>query len=158
MKRMKKFIYCALIALVAVSCNNTGDNSWADMPIIIPQTFYAQTPTPDDLQTRAAVSECLLESWEDDSATVKTRTYAVVDPANESEYYQYWSEGDAISLFFTVQNLQYVMQSYKDGAQDIGKFELVGAATQGATLSTGYYYSVYPYKETTSISRRGVVT
>ena len=156
MQRMKKFIYCALIALIAVSCDQTEGPGGIDIPIVIPQTFYAQTPLPEP--GSRAVSEIQLEGWEDDSVAVNTRTYAVVDPANASEYYQYWSEGDAISLFFTVQNLQYIMKSYKDGTQDIGKFELVGSATQGATLSSDYYYSVYPYKANTSISRRGVVT
>lgn len=155
---MKKFIYCALIALLAVSCDQTegpGGDSWTDIPVVIPKSFYAQAPIPD-VSTRS-VSECQPESW-DDSVMVNTRTYAVVDPDNASEYYQYWSEGDDISLFFTTQNLQYTMQSYKDGTLDIGKFVLVGSATQGATLSTDYYYSVYPYKVNTSISRRGVVT
>ena len=156
MQRMKKFIYCALIALIAVSCDQTEGPGGIDIPIVIPQTFYAQTPLPEP--GSRAVSEIQLEGWEDDSVAVNTRTYAVVDPANASEYYQYWSEGDAISLFFTTQNLQYVMKSYKDGTQDIGKFELVGSATQGATLSSDYYYSVYPYKANTSINKRGVVT
>lgn len=152
---MKKFIYCALIALIAVSCDNDSWDNPYEVPIVIPKSFYAQTPIPD-VSTRS-VSECQPESW-DDSVMVNTRTYAVVDPANTSEYYQYWSEGDDISLFFTTQNLQYTMQSYKDGTQDIGKFVLVGSATQGATLYTDYYYSVYPYKANTSISKRGVVT
>ena len=156
MQRMKKFIYCALIALIAVSCDQTEGPGGIDIPIVIPQTFYAQTPLPEP--GSRAVSEIQFEGWEDDSVAANTRTYAVVDPANASEYYQYWSEGDAISLFFTTQNLQYVIKSYKDGTQDIGKFELVGSATQGATLSSAYYYSVYPYKANTSINRRGVVT
>ena len=158
---MKNFIYCALIALIAISCDQTeglGGGSWADMPI--PKTLSAYTPEFEsqgaNSKSRALV-EYLPESW-DDSVMPNTRTYAVINPDEENEYIQYWSEGDAISVFLTTQNLQYVMQSYKDDTLDIGKFNLVGSEAQGATLSTGYYYSVYPYKANTSISRRGVVT
>ena len=161
MQRMKKFIYCALFALLAVSCekSETLENSWAILSA--PKSLSAYTPSFDSQGANSnsrALAEYLPENWDDDSVAGNTRTYAVVDPANASEYYQYWSAGDAISLFFTTENLKYVMQSYLDGTQDIGKFELVGNATQGATLSTSYYYSVYPYKDNTSISRRGVVT
>lgn len=163
MKRMKKFIYCVFIALIAVSCNQTedpGGNSWEDMPIVIPKTLSACTPEFDsqDVNSKSrSLAENLPESWEE-SDMPNSRTYAVVDPDNASEYFQYWSEGDAISVFLTTQNLQYVMKSYMDGTQDIGKFELVGSATQGTALTTDYYYSVYPYKEDTKISKKGVVT
>ena len=148
---MKKFFYTILIALITVSCNE-NDEPWGntDTPLVIPNTFYAQAPTPDS-ETRAA-NTCIPESW-DNEETPTTRTYAVVDPDNASEYFQYWSAGDAISLFFTTKNLQYTLQSYKDGLQDFGIFELNGEATKGTELRTGYYYSVYPYKEETSIMR-----
>lgn len=153
MQVMKKIFFCVIIALITISCDESNDSIKA--PIIIPQTCYAQTPIP---AKNRAVGEPQFESWEE-LETPATRTYAVVDPANASEYYQYWSVGDAISLFFTTQNLQYQMQSYMDGAQDFGIFELVGAATQGAAFSSNsYYYSVYPYKANTSISKKGVVT
>ena len=98
-----------------------------------------------------------VESW-DESEVIDTKSYAVMDPENSSEYYQYWATSDAISLFFTTENLQYALQTYKDGVQDIGIFEIVGSAVQGTALTTEYYYSVYPYKESTSISKKGVVT
>ena len=157
MQSMKNFIYCALILLLAISCNNSED-SWNgssfDVPLIIPKTFYAQTPVSNGTR---AVYEYQPESW-DDTQAPSTRTYAVVDPDNASEYFQYWSEGNAISLFFTTENLQYTLRSYKDGILDYGIFELQGSAATGAALSTDYYYSVYPYNAGTSISKKGVVT
>ena len=160
---MKKIIYCVIIALIAISCDNSDPfgNSSENAPIIIPKTCFAQTPLPESKplagsKTRA-IEEIQAESW-DEVETPATRTYAVVDPANASEYFQYWSPGDAISLFFTTKNLQYQMQSHKDGDLDIGIFELVGEASQGTALNTGYYYSVYPYKEETSINRNGRIT
>lgn len=152
MQIIKRLIYCTLVALIAVSCNE-NDEPWnnSSYPLVIPKTFYAQAPIPDS-KTRAAW-DCTPESW-----GPATRTYAVVDPANASEYFQYWSAGDAISLFFTTKNLQYTLQSYKNGELDYGIFELAGEATQGTEFTTGHYYSVYPYKESTSISKRGVVT
>lgn len=149
-----KYIYYILIALIFFSCEK-ADESWIDIPVVIPKAFYAQTAIPD-LNTRA-MFEYQPESW-DESEKIETRTYAVIDPENASEYIQYWSTSDAISVFCTTMNLQYQMNSYKDGIQDIGIFELVGSASQGSTLSTDYYYSVYPYKGTTEISRKGKIT
>ena len=151
---MKKFIYCVLIALIALSCDK-ADDPLENTPIVIPKTLYAQASV-SDLNSRA-VSEYQPEGW-DDAETVDSRTYAVVDPDNASEYFQYWSPSNAISVFCTTKNLQYQMNSYKDGTLDIGKFELVGNASQGTTLTTNYYYGVYPYKETTEISKKGKVT
>ena len=154
---MKKIIYFALVLLLSISCNKNEDpwsDSSADVPLVIPKTFYAQTPVSESTR---AVYEYLPESW-DETQTAATRTYAVIDPNNASEYYQYWSEGNDISLFFTTQNLQYVLNSYKDGELDYGIFELAGAATTGTSLSTDYYYSVYPYNPNTKISKKGVVT
>lgn len=153
---MKRFIYCAIIALITISCNES-EEPWnkADSPLVIPKTFYAQAPIPDS-NTRA-VAECQPEEW-DEAGTVHTRTYAVVDPANASEYFQYWSAGDAISVFFTTKNLQYTLQSYQNGELDYGIFELAGEEARGSEFTTGYYYSVYPYKEATSISKKGKIT
>ena len=164
MQTIKKIIFFAIIALISISCDDSND-PWgkpSNTPIVIPSTCYAQTATPDSKPNATAGSRAAFgmqaESW-DEVETPATRTYAVVDPDNASEYFQYWSSGDAISLFFTTQNLQYKMQSFKDGTQDIGIFELVGDAVQGTALNSGgYYYSVYPYKETTSISKKGKIT
>ena len=149
MLRMKKFFYTILIALITVSCNENDEPLGnTDTPLVIPKTFYALAPVPDT-RTRA-VADCQPESW-DNEERLNTRTYAVVDSADASEYFQYWSAGDAISLFFTDYNLKYKLQSYKDGDLDVGIFELEGEATKGTELTTGYYYSVYPYKEDTYI-------
>lgn len=150
---MKRLIYYALIALIVISCDESGDSFGGStgLPLTIPKTFCAQTPLPED-PTRA-VHQYMPESWNGPT----TRSYAVVDPDNSNEYFQYWSPGDAISLFFTTDNLKYQLQSYKDSL-DMGVFELVGNATQGEALTTGYYYSVYPYKESTTITDWGEVT
>ena len=159
MQTIKRLLYCVIVALIAISCdenNNPWGNSSSGASVIIPKTCLAQTPIPDSKSR--AIGEAQAESW-DDQEKPDTRTYAVVDPDNASEYFQYWSVGDAISLFLTTQNLQYKMQSYKDGTQDVGVFELVGAAVQGTALNSGgFYYSVYPYKESTSISKKGKIT
>lgn len=152
MQIIKKIIFCAIIALIAISCDDSNE-PWgkpSNTHVVIPRTCYAQTPLPAGSKSRAVV-EYLPESW-DESKIPATRTYAVVDPDNSSEYFQYWSSGDAISLFLTDYNLKYTMQSYKDGDLDIGIFELDGEAVQGYEFNTGYYYSVYPYKEDTYIS------
>lgn len=167
MKKMKKFIYCALMALIAISCEkieesweNPEEDSWIDIPVVIPRTLSAYSPEfgsqGSDSKTRA-LSEDLPESW-DESEMSHTRTYAVINPDEANEYIQYWSEGDAISLFLTTKNLQYQMSSYMDGTLDVGKFDLVGNEAVGNTLNTNYYYSVYPYKEDTEISKKGKVT
>ena len=147
---MKKFIYCILIALIVISCKRPND------PLIIPTSFCAQTPAPDANtgRNRAACEE-QPESWDD--SDMGSRTYAVVDPNNSNEYFQYWSENDAISVFFTTKNLQYKLQSITED-KDVGFFEIVGDAVTGNNLNTEYFYSVYPYKESTQISKYGVVT
>ena len=152
MQMMKRLLYCMLIALIAVSCDE-GDEQWGtpSAPLVIPKTLYAQAPIADS-QTRAPW-ECPPESWDPE-----TRTYAVVDPANASEYFQYWSEGDALSLFFTTSNLKYALRYYRNGELDYGIFTLDGSETKGNNLTTGYYYSVYPYKSSTSITRAGKIS
>lgn len=142
---MKRLLYCALIALLAVSCNENDEPMEPPVaPLVIPKTFYAQAPLPDS-KTRAAW-DLTPESW-----GPETRTYAVADPLDPNEYYQYWTEGDAISLFFTTANLKYTLHNYRNGELDYGIFELEGKATKGDDLTTGCYYSVYPYKEDTYI-------
>ena len=114
---MKRLLYCALVALIAVSCNENDEQlDPPAAPLVIPKTFYAQAPLPDS-KTRAAW-ECAPESW-----GPETRTYAVVDPLDPNEYYQYWTEGDAISLFFTTRNLKYTLHNYQNGELDYGIFE-----------------------------------
>lgn len=139
---MKKFIYYVLIALITISCNNKRN-----APLDIPASFHAQTPlSSSNSNLNRTAREYEVESWDDSE-----RTYAVVDPSNSSEYFQYWSEGDAISVFFTTANLKYSLTSFEE--LDHGIFELSGSATEGNEINTDYYYSVYPYKENTTISR-----
>lgn len=149
---MKRYIYCALIALLTLSCSKDDEPSM-DKPFVAPRALYAQTPF---LESRA-VKEFQPVNW-DESETVDSRTYAVVDPENASEYYQYWSEGNEISLFFTTQNLRYRLNSFKEDSLDVGYFELVGDDITGTTLKTNYYYSVYPYKDETKINPNGNIT
>ena len=152
MQIIKRLLYCALIALLAVSCNENDEYlDTPAAPLVIPKKFYAQAPLPDS-KTRAAL-ECAPESW-----GPETRTYAVVDPLDPNEYYQYWTEGDAISLFFTTRNLKYTLHNYRNGELDYGIFELEGSATKGNDLTTGYYYSVYPYKKSTTITKAGRIS
>ena len=163
MKRMKKLIYCVLVALIAVSCNQTedpGGNSWEDKPVVIPKTLSACTPMFDsqDVNSKGrAMTESLPESWEE-SDMPNSRTYAVVDQANAGEYIQYWSEGDAISVFFTTANLKYTLTGFKANELDYGFFQLAGEEISGDELTTEYFYSVYPYKEDTEMYDWGCVT
>ena len=147
---MKKFIYYVLIALITISCNNKRN-----APLDIPASFHAQTPlsSSNSNNLNRTAREYQVESWDDSESN--TRTYAVVDPNNSSEYFQYWSEGDAISVFFTTANSQYVLQSYKE--LDHGIFELVGEAAEGKEFYDDYFYSVYPYKESTEMYEDGIV-
>ena len=99
---MKRFIFYAIIALITISCNRP------DSPLVIPRSIDAQTPLPDpNRETRG----CQIESWDD--SEMGDRTYAVVDPDNPDEYFQYWSDGDAISVFYTTANLKYALTSYR---------------------------------------------
>ena len=148
MERIKRYIYCALIALLCISCSKEEDSS---LDSSIPKTVYAQAPI---FESRAVFAN-QPESW-GNSETVDSRTYAVVDPNNTNEYFQYWSDGDAISLFFTTANLKYQIQNYNVNI-DEGVFELVGTEVQGTPLNTQYYYSVYPYKTDTQIMPNGLI-
>lgn len=149
---MTKYIYCAIIALIAISCTQNDDDSLdniiIDQQVVIPNTLNAEIHHSES----RAVKVYQPESW-NESERVDSRTYAVVDPADASEYYQYWSEGDAISVFFTTANLKYKLQNFANNI-DAGVFELDGVNTTGTSLRTDYFYSIYPYKENTSIDRR----
>lgn len=164
MQKVIRSIICGIIALIAVSCVKEDDSSINYTPVPIPEMISARIPAnkskTKSLQGSGFIEDAT-ESW-DGAAGATTRTYAVVDESSidpdtgeAKEYYQYWSEDDAISLFLTRANLKYVMQCYN---LDIGEFYLQGDKTEGAALSTGYCYSVYPYKESTSISAKGKVT
>ena len=162
MKRIYYYIPCVIIALLAISCESFKDDRLPEGPLVIPEKLSAHLPA-FDTKTRsfqgAGLVEDAPESW-DDTEEVMTRTYAVInsetiDPTTgeaREYYYQYWSEGDAISLFFTMANLKYVMQYYKYGTLDIGEFQLEGNKTEGPAIRTNYFYSVYPYKENTRIN------
>lgn len=166
MIRIVRYTYCAIIALFALSCDKVIDDSFINSdPIPIPEKISAQIPT-FDAETKSfrggGFIEDAPESW-DAADDVDTRTYAVPDQATitngeAGEYYQYWSEGDEISLFVTQANLKYRMESYTDDLRDQGVFHLVGSKTEGATINTNYYYSIYPYKENTTIDSYGEVT
>ena len=151
---MKKYLYCAFIALITLACSQNDEPSSDISTLVIPDTFYGQTPV---YNTSRALTEVQPESW-DGSGTVDSRTYAIVDPDNSKEYFQYWTENDPISLFFTTQNLKYQLISHKDGDLDVGLFKLVGPKEVGKSILTNYYYSVYPYKENTEMDRMGYIT
>lgn len=168
MQRTFRYIISAILALVALSCDKLRDDaSFKYIPIPVPEMISARISALESAMKSSRASgliEDAPESW-DDMEGVVTRTYAVADPntidpetGEVGEYYQYWSEGDAISLFLTRANLKYVMNSYIDGNLDVGEFSLQGEKTESGEISTGYCYSVYPYKESTSISAKGKVT
>ena len=154
---MKKLIYCVLIALIAVSCNQ-AEGLKENSIVVIPKNLSACTPEFDsqDVNSKSrAMAENLPESWEE-SDMPNSRTYAVVDQANAGEYIQYWSENDAISVFFTTANLKYTLTGFKENEQDYGYFQLAGEEITGGVL-TDYFYSVYPYKENTEMFDFGYV-
>lgn len=151
---MKKYIYCAIIALITLACSQDDELSFDNTSLVIPDTFYGQTPV---YNTSRALTEVQPESW-DETETVESRTYAIVDPDNSKEYFQYWTANDPISLFFTTQNLKYQLISHKDGDLDVGLFKLVGPKEVGKSILTNYYYSVYPYKPETEIDRMGYIS
>lgn len=155
---MKKFIYCALIALITISCEQIED-PWENS-IDIPKTLSAYTPEFESQGSGSksrALAEYLPESW-DKLSIPHTRTYAVINPDQANEYIQYWSTGDAISVFFTTANLKYTLSDFKDEdgngdyEEDYGKFVSDGAAVSGTVLNIDSYYAVYPYKANTSIN------
>ena len=152
---MKKFINYLLIAFIGIACDKIED-PWGD---VIPSTLSAYTPEfgSNTSNTRSSgLWEDQPESW-DGPASIETRTFAIPNPSASNKYIQYWSQGDAISLFFTTQNLKYVLYDFGD-TSDYGHFQLAGNSVSGENLSTGYYYSVYPYKEDTEMYDDGIVT
>lgn len=152
---MKKYIYCALIALITLACNQDDELSFDNASLVIPDTFYGQTPV---YNMSRALTEVQPVSW-DETETVVSRTYAEVDPKNPKEYFQYWTENDPISIFFTTKNLKYEMKSYKnDEGLDVGVFKIVGLKEKGYDIETDYYYSVYPYREDTKTDEFGYIT
>ena len=168
MQRTFRYIISAILALVALSCDKLRDDaSFKYIPIPVPEMISARISALESAMKSSRASgliEDAPESW-DDMEGVVTRTYAVADPntidpetGEVGEYEQYWSEGDQISLFVTQANLQYQMVNYSGGKFDQGEFRLVGDKISGAQINTEYYYSVYPYKENTTINNSGVVT
>ena len=151
---MKKYLYCAFIALITLACSQNDEPSSDISTLVIPDTFYGQTPV---YNTSRALTEVQPESW-DGSGTVDSRTYAIVDPDNSKEYFQYWTENDPISLFFTTKNLKYQLINHKDGDLDVGLFKLMGPKEVGYEIEPEYYYSVYPYRENTEMGRNGYIT
>ena len=156
---MKKYIYCALMALLCLACSKEDDPSMDDTPIVIPKTLYAQAPV---FESRALVEEQPI-SW-DDSETVDSRTYAVEDEGGKT-YTQYWSEQDLISVFFTNKMHKYILTDLKDEdgdgnvEKDYGIFQYVSGTTTNAMPLNTYYYAVYPYKNNTSINAMtGLIT
>ena len=121
-ERMKKFIYCALIALITISCQK-DEEPWENS-FVIPQTLSAYTPeldSPNSDSKGRALCEDQVESW-DEANAVNSRTYAEME--NTSEYIQYWSTSDAISVFFTTANLKYQLSDFVDEDKD-GKAEKI---------------------------------
>lgn len=154
---MKKYLYSVIIALIAISCSESEDpvnEIVQNTPSNAPESIEAEIPRVES----RAVWKPEFESWEG-TESIHSRTYAVLDQENTNEYYQYWHEGDAISLFTTTQNMQYVLVS--GATKDMAKFEPGSGSNNSSTgenLSTGNYYSVYPYKENTTITTDGQVT
>ena len=97
---MKRFIYCAIIALITISCNES-EEPWnkADSPLVIPKTFYAQAPIPDS-NTRA-VAECQPEEW-DEAETVRTRTFSPLFAISPSTRHLAWQQNDRCEFTFTL--------------------------------------------------------
>lgn len=146
---MKKYIYCALIAIITIACSKEED-ILVDTPFVAPQTLNAQVP---DFKSRAAM-KYQPQSW-DKSERANSRTYA--EPRTDSTYIQYWSEGDAISVFLTRKNLKYTLQ-YRNESLDEGIFKLDDTFEEGRLQNTQYYYSVYPYNKNTYLDSKGKVT
>ena len=107
MHRTFKYINFVIIALLALSCDKVmDDTSFDNTHVVIPEMISARIPALDS-KTKSfqggGFIEDAPESWD-----VDTRTYAVPDKetidsstGEIGEYYQYWSEGDEISLFMT---------------------------------------------------------
>ena len=167
MRKLFIYISCAVLALSCISCDQIIDDHLLDVPLVIPEDLSAYTPEFDSQKSSTkspVLYEYQPESWNGPS-NVDTRTYAVIDAAYPSEYFQYWAESDAISVFFTTSNLKYELSGFKDEdgdgtvEDDYAHFHLLGESSSGTPLITDYYYGVYPYRENTSVNyENGVIT
>lgn len=158
MHRIFKYFSCAVIALAGISCDKVQNTPINVTELDTPEILFARMP---ELSTKSvtkgsALREFKPEVW-DGEEMIDTRSYAVIDATTvdpnsgeAKEYFQYWSEGDEISLFVTSYNQKYGLQSIGEN-KDEAQFELVGSEGIGDELYTDYYYSVYPYKEDTEI-------
>ncbi len=96
--------------------------------------------------------EAQLEQWEEDtSAGSGTRTYVV----RENDINQiHWTAGDAVSIFFSTYNEQYVFAG--ETGDTAGRLDAVEAGGFGSGFTTGFeverYYAIYPYAAETSLS------
>ena len=152
MSRYSKYILGAIVALSSISCNKFLDEPLMDNT---PDTLSARTENySTGLNSKSGESyETQSEDWEDE-IEIDTRTYAELDPENPSEYFQYWSQNDAISLFYgTTANLKYQLQSGGDNT-DYGTFVRVDGTDNNTTVKSNYYYAVYPYNINTEIAKR----
>lgn len=166
MNRIKTYIYCAAIALVGISCDKIENSHINVSEFGTPESIFGHTPELGKAASTksTALSETKLGTW-DEAEAIDTRSYAVIDATTidpnsgeAKEYFQYWSEGDEISLFVTTYNLKYGLKSIGE-SKDEGRFELIGPDEEGMVLRTDYMYSVYPYKEDTEVFfRDGTIT
>ena len=125
---MKKFIYCALAALMCAACAHD------------PQ----EIPTPDT--TTGQAPQTLFAEFEQP----QSRTHVKGDKT------LHWNNGDLISYFPGVAfNTQY---SFAGETGDVnGQFDLNTKDTpSGTTLNSNY--AVYPYTSTTSVDASGVIS
>ena len=100
----------------------------------------------------AAPFAAQLEPWEEDASNGSaTRTYV----AQENDIYQiHWTAGDAVSVFFSTYNEQYVFAG--ETGDTAGRLDAVEAGGLGSSFTTGFeverYYAIYPYAASTSLS------
>lgn len=149
---MKKYIYLLIMALIAVSCQETDvlQNDSTDAS----STLSAKITKTES----RAVWYAEPLSW-DGSDMAKSRTYAKPEGQGKEYYHQYWSVGDKISYFNNTFNSMYVSTKADEGTDEYTTyFEQVSMAPGEALNNTPYYYGVYPYKEDTKIATDGTVT
>ena len=124
---MKNYIYCAIIALVTISCHQTDDIEMESSHVSVPMTLNAKIA---QVESRSANEYLPIMSWKGENENVESRTYAIKE---ENPYYgQYWSSGDAISYFTTTGNMRYVSPTRSEDDTknyNIEKFEWDGEAT-----------------------------
>ena len=96
--------------------------------------------------------EAQLEQWEEDpSSGSVTRTYLV----QENDVLQiHWTAGDAVSIFFSTYNEQYVFAGQT--GDTAGRLDAAQAGGMGSSFTTGFeverYYALYPFAAGTSLS------